>query len=343
MQLRKGVLIIVLGAMCAAIPSNPTMQVYAATKIEKVELRFEPQELDERGVPEIEVTNRGTHYAIGDCSNAYYYYGKDNRYNFDEASNLYTVELFADDGYYFNTYKDKIKVSGFGAQFVRAERKDNGQTFIVTVRLEDMTSFVSDISNVWWEQSGKGAWEEAYGATLYKVAVTDPKGDTHYAETAGCTYDFSPFMQMEGNYSFRVKPVAESGDGGEWMESGGQFVDAQAAFNNQSLYKVEKEWVFEGEEQTPDKAKILYKNIGWQSAADGRYWYRNQDGSYPQSVWMQDGETWYYFDAHGLMSADAYINWKGAEYYVGSDGAMLVNGKAPDGRRADENGILKKR
>lgn len=60
-------------------------------------------------------------------------------------------------------------------------------------------------------------------------------------------------------------------------------------------------------------------NVGW--------WYQNDDGSYPANEWLLDNGKWYFFDNTGYMVAN---RWEG-NYYLGADGAMLVNTTTPDG------------
>lgn len=57
----------------------------------------------------------------------------------------------------------------------------------------------------------------------------------------------------------------------------------------------------------------------WQQEPDGRWWYRNEDGSYPVNQWQE-------------------IN--GKQYYFGSDGYMLTNTTTPDGKQVGADGAL---
>lgn len=71
-------------------------------------------------------------------------------------------------------------------------------------------------------------------------------------------------------------------------------------------------------------------NSGQWMKSNGRWWYRNADGSYPTG-WAMINSKWYLFDNSGWM----LTNWQktsGKWYYLGSDGAMRtgwqkVNGK----------------
>ena len=59
--------------------------------------------------------------------------------------------------------------------------------------------------------------------------------------------------------------------------------------------------------------KWMHNKTGW--------WYRNPDGSYPASKWMQIDGEWYYFNEYGYM----VTRWNlinGKWYYMGFDGAM---------------------
>ena len=75
-------------------------------------------------------------------------------------------------------------------------------------------------------------------------------------------------------------------------------------------------------------------NIGKWKKNDTGWWYENADGSYPQSEWKKINGSWYYFGNDGYMLESQWIG----NYYVGSNGAMLVNTTTPDGYKVDENG-----
>ena len=67
---------------------------------------------------------------------------------------------------------------------------------------------------------------------------------------------------------------------------------------------------------------------------DTGWWYENANGSYPQSEWKKINGSWYYFGNDGYMLESQWIG----NYYVGTNGAMLVNTTTPDGYKVDENG-----
>ncbi len=81
-------------------------------------------------------------------------------------------------------------------------------------------------------------------------------------------------------------------------------------------------------------ATPTYKE-GWQKS-NGKWWYRNADGSWPESAWKQISDKWYYFDAEGYLVTNDWVKGTSGYYYVGSDGAAVTNRTL----KIDENGKL---
>ncbi|KXB66395.1 cell wall-binding repeat protein, partial [Parvimonas sp. KA00067] len=69
----------------------------------------------------------------------------------------------------------------------------------------------------------------------------------------------------------------------------------------------------------------------WKSNKVGS-WYEEKDGSYPTSTWKEISNKWYYFDKSGFRLTNVWVG----NYYLGKDGAMLVNTTTPDGYKVDE-------
>lgn len=69
----------------------------------------------------------------------------------------------------------------------------------------------------------------------------------------------------------------------------------------------------------------------WIQAADGRWWYKHNNGTYTKNGWEYINGQWYYFDGAGWM-VTGWIQLKGTWYYLSASGAMatgwyVVNGK----------------
>ena len=80
-----------------------------------------------------------------------------------------------------------------------------------------------------------------------------------------------------------------------------------------------------------DTISVVYK-AEWIPTADGRWWYRNSDGSYPAGGWWREPgtEIWYYFDAEGYMKT-GWIEENGVKYYCQPSGAMVTGDQTIDG------------
>ncbi len=63
---------------------------------------------------------------------------------------------------------------------------------------------------------------------------------------------------------------------------------------------------------------------GWE-AAGNTYRYRNEDGTYAVSKWIDDGGTYYYLDAAGYMAKSTTTP---DGYLVGADGAWVTEKQA---------------
>ena len=75
----------------------------------------------------------------------------------------------------------------------------------------------------------------------------------------------------------------------------------------------------------------------WKQTYNG-WQYIKDDGSAIVNQWFQDVDgKWYHFDYNGNMQHDKWID---RLYYLGSDGAMLVNSTAPNGMRLGPDGTI---
>ena len=328
-------------ALAAAVILALPLPVQAQEKINSVSVRIESEDFDEWGRPELTASTKSGHYTVGNIESAYEHFDSSTPGTYEEDTDIYVIELYADDGYYFNITKaDKIHITGLGADFIKASRQNNGSDLILTVRLKNLERFVGEIEDAKWDQQGFASWDEAFGAQSYMLDFYNEKGRSKRVETCGTTYDFRPFMQRPGDYSYRVRPLSSTRESGDWIEAGSITINEAAAENNRQMFQIEKEVSYKDGIVVPSNEIVVYKNIGWQESEDGRRWYRNQDASYPQNMWMQDNDAWYYFGSDGYCKAGEYLTYGGYSYYFNEDGKMITNAKAPDGRKADATGKL---
>lgn len=314
-----------------------TSTVYGQEKINTVSLRFTAEEFDEEEAV-VTAEAKGSTYYVNHVSSSFEYYGEDT---YSGKKNVYVVELAAEDGYYFNITKAaSISLNGAGAKFLKAARQDNGGSLIITAELTKMEEFLGEIEAAGWSDNGFAEWETAPGATMYSLLITTSAGKTKKVETGGTTYDFNPFMQTAGDYSYRVRPMNQSKSFGEWEEGGSFTVTQSQADSNREKYFVETYTYYIGEGIGPSNCVTEYKNTGWQQEEGGKSWYRKEDGSYPQNVWWQEGSKWYYFGGDGYRKADEYMDLFGAQYYFDHAGQLVTDGKTPDGRWAGSDGVI---
>lgn len=71
------------------------------------------------------------------------------------------------------------------------------------------------------------------------------------------------------------------------------------------------------------------QSTGW-IASNGRWWYRNADGSYPANCWQKIDGSWYHFDAQGWMQT-GWLKDGGTWYYLNPSGAMATGWQKIDG------------
>ena len=320
---------------------------YAAQKINSVKFHVDVTDYDEEGEPEFDVeVSSGAGYSFADIMTYEDYLDRSSSStSASNIQNVYVVELTADDDHVFYVQKKSdIKASGLGSEYIRAARKNQGSTLEVVLRFNNLDSKTGSIEDAFWDRNrkGYGVWDNAHHAVEYQIRFRDEKRSrTTLITTGGPGYDFRPLMLEEGYYSYTVKPVSVTGYKGDFTESESYYVSPEEAAENKKQFEVQKQISYEDENaKGPGNEIITYLNLGWQFTEDGRYWFRNQDGTYPQMQWLYDNGNWYFFDQNGYVIHDIFLEWKGSDYYFASDGHMLVNDTAPDKRKADDSGML---
>lgn len=66
------------------------------------------------------------------------------------------------------------------------------------------------------------------------------------------------------------------------------------------------------------------EKTGWQQEEEtNKWWYKNQDGSYPHNEWKKIGDNWFYFDENGYAYQEKWLKYKNEWYYFDKDCYMV--------------------
>lgn len=89
--------------------------------------------------------------------------------------------------------------------------------------------------------------------------------------------------------------------------------------------------VYAEETELPPEASGYMKPAGWVEEPDGRYWYRNTDGSYTKGAWKKIDGCYYYFDNAGYMKT-GWLKKDGNWYLLDKEKGFMKTGWAYDGQ-----------
>lgn len=326
----------------------------AAETIANVKISFTVEEFDSEGIPVLDADTDNEKYSSGHLMTLEEYaenlddddddalepdssmliYNEINRNNQDFSELVYVVELEASEGYRFSTDKNKIRLSGVGAQYIKSVRTDKGALLVIYVKFSDLDDLVGEVETASWSSDGRAVWSPARSAMKYELRLSfQGKILAGRKVTAGTSYDFGPLLKKAGSYRFLVRPVSAINDEGAWKESEEFHVSEEMARQRQP------ETTSAGEKTGPHEA-VSDSNAGWRQTEDGAWWYQEQDGSYLQLNWLYENGFWYFFDEAGYMEKESYVKWGNNNYYVDDDGRMVTGGQVPDGRLAGTDGVL---
>ena len=231
------------------------------------------------------------------------------------------ITLRGEEDYYFQPLStDDVRLKG-GAEFIKASRQDGGATLLLDVRLPALWPTLGDMAGVELSQEGFASWPSDPRASEYQVRIYrdgELLGTPLITRTnrVNCR---ERMTKGETSYRVMVRPVNkyEAAYRGEWVPSNTIYITGDQAVR------------FREDPQGGGGR--------WMQEADGRWWYRREDGSYPANEWMElDGE-WYFFGPDGYMQT-GWIAWEGKEYYCSENGNMLTNCFTPDAYLVGEDG-----
>lgn len=225
---------------------------------------------------------------------------------------------------------DMFTFSDSGAEYVTSVRGNDNAAITVTVKLSavldedgsDEEDDEDDDSDDGDDTSYGSKSDWLNGTGVYesedKTADSDEDEDTDSKDAAN---DDEEEADGPGTSGSSVVTSGEGTDGGPGSSAGsgsGSNVSSATATAGGSFAG--------GSSATWDSPQT---GSGWVSDSVG-WWYRNPDGSWPKDGWLKISDLWYSFDASGYLRY-GWIKSGDDWYYCGTDGAMLVNAKTPDG------------
>lgn len=229
------------------------------------------------------------------------------------------VWLKAGSDYYFKGSYRSSNVTVRSGDFVSAKREDE-DTLVVRLKVLAIEGNFGVPQEAYWKNNAKGTaqWKKPDDGGTGKYEVVLRKGSTkvHTVETTSTSYNFYPYMTVEGTYTFRVRSIAKTskdedyGKKSEWLES-------------DEIY-IAKEDVSDGAGRA-DAANVQptgNTRVGWQYLND--YWYYYYpDGTYQKDSWLKVRDKWYLFQNEGKM-LKGWQKKGNHTYLLSEDGDMQV-------------------
>lgn len=201
------------------------------------------------------------------------------------------------------------------------------------------------VENTYWDEEDDtiARWDEVENAYEYEVYLYHNEQKTSSIKTKKDYYNFKKKMTAEGDYTFKVRALAKNRSknyrDGYWSEESDTcYISEDYAELLKNGGEIDTDHSGPGvsgdssaEVKETDTISVVYK-AEWIPTADGRWWYRNSDGSYPAGGWWREPgtEIWYYFDAEGYMKT-GWIEENGVKYYCQPSGAMVTGDQTIDG------------
>ncbi len=197
------------------------------------------------------------------------------------------------------TTSTKVTVSGFHSEVKTKRVRDNGDSLYVEIRLRKVAGDLEEVEDWYWD--GRIArWSEVDAADKYEIRLYRGNTLVTTVTTVQRRYDFYPYMDRSGDYSFRVRGLDTSGgEQGPWTEkseeyymnasdvykgSGGTSVSGQ---NGRGWVQDSRGWRYYSSNNRPVQSSWIYVDNNWfHLAAD----------SYMDTGWIYVDDNWFYLN-----------------------------------------------
>ena len=186
------------------------------------------------------------------------------------------------------TSSTKVTVSGFHSEIKSKRVRDNGDSLYVESRLRKVAGDLEEVEDWYWD--GRVArWSEVDAADKYEVRLYRGNTQVTTVTTSQHRYDFYPYMERSGDYTFRVRGLDSSGgEQGPWTEKSEEYY-----MNASDVYK--------GSGSTGSSTGSPGQNgRGWVQDSHGWRYYAS-NGRPVQSSWLYVDDNWFHLAANGYM------------------------------------------
>lgn len=227
--------------------------------------------------------------------------------------------------YFKSSYKaGSIKING--GTYVSSRK--NGSDLIVTLKLKPIKGVYDSPADAYWKDTNLGVavWKpEKVTSGAYEVWLYRGKKVVHkVSQVKNTTYNFYPYMEEEGTYTFQVRTVPhtdiqlKSGKRSDWMESGELLIKARDVSDGKG----------KGKEIKPTPGSEDKR--GWIKES-GKWYYYEQPNVPVQGGWRLINEQWYLFNVDGSMMTGWQLL-EGRWYYMTESGPMLTGWLKENGK-----------
>ncbi len=321
--------------------SFATITSFAATKITSAEITINGDFEEGTSDNDISVTKSSSKYEIQSAkvTNT----PKDGWESGDKPK--IKIILKSKKNYEWDVNSGSIDVEGMDGSVSNVSKSGKKLSFVFTAEEIGGDSYDGDlqVSNVGFTD-GTVFWDGAEDAAKYEVKLYRGSKLLKTQTTSNDEYDFSNLFTQSGTYKAKVRGVKGSHKG-QWVETEDYTVssddaseireDYRSSNNNSSSSSESSDSDNSSNGKGPsvpsgDVADINNTTFGPTVGDDTNN--AQTTSTVPENQWVQFNNIWYYYQpATNTFALNQFITGRdGKNYYVGADGAMLVNSFTPD-------------
>lgn len=339
----KEVLWLLLAAMLVLTLANPA---YAARreKIASVKLKVECDEKPEAGenVGNVKVTVSDDRITVTEP--AEYYDTEDDVWIRGEIPIIRLELSVKDEEKHYFTSSTKVRVSGYHSELKSKKVTHGGESLQIDIKLEKVSGALEEPEDYYWEER-EAQWSEVEGASKYEVKLYRGNSLVTTVTTSQEKYNFYPYMNKAGDYSFKVRALSGSDDAkGKWTDKSeecsigeGEVYTGNPPANGtpgqNSGCVTNSPYPGSNGNSGPNPGQVKY---GWNQDSIG-WTYRLENGNLAKGCWLFVDNNWFYLMENGYMKTDwIYVdnNW----FYLnpisdGTRGAMKTGWQDINGAR----------